>query len=156
MRRVALLAALAAALVAAGSAAAADCPPTLSAVEGEVICPTCNTTLDLSNAPVADRMRVFIRQRIAAGDCKGEIKARLVDEFGPSVLAAPPREGFDLVAWLLPLAGLIGGAAVVGLLAVRWARRREPAEETAASANGSAPLSPELERRVDEELARLD
>lgn len=156
MRRIALILGLASALAATGSAAAADCPPTLSAVEGEVICPTCNTTLDLSNAPVADRMRSFIRQRIAAGDCKAQIKARLVDEFGPSVLAAPPREGFDLVAWLLPLAGLLGGAAVVGFLAVRWAARRDRPGAGGPSANGAAPLGPELERRVDEELARFE
>jgi cytochrome c-type biogenesis protein CcmH len=135
-----------AALAFAGSAPAAE-PPTLSDVEDEVVCPTCRTTLDMSNAPVAERMRAFIRARIAAGDSKAEIKSRLVDEFGEGVLAAPPKRGFDLLAWVLPLAGLLGAALVVGVAARRWARNRGEADEA---------LDPELERRVDEALARFD
>lgn len=122
-------------------------PPTLSDIEDEVVCPTCRTTLDMSKAPVAERMRAFIRARIAAGDSKAEIKARLIDEFGEGVLAAPPKRGFDLLAWALPLAGIAGAAIVVGAAAWRWARSRREADE---------PIDPELERRVDEALARFD
>ncbi len=121
--------------------------PTLSDIEDEVVCPTCKTTLDMSNAPVADRMRVFIRARIAAGDSKAEIKAQLVDEFGERVLAAPPKRGFDLLAWVLPLAGVAVAALGVGFAARRWTRSRGDAEK---------PLDPELERRVDDALARFD
>jgi cytochrome c-type biogenesis protein CcmH len=137
--------ALAALALAGGALAAA--PPTLSDIEDEVVCPTCKTTLDMSNAPVAERMRAFIRTRIAAGDSKAEIKAQLVDEFGEGVLAAPPKRGFDLLAWVLPLAGLAAAALAVGFAARRWARSRGETEE---------PLDPELERRVDEALARFD
>jgi cytochrome c-type biogenesis protein CcmH/NrfF len=70
-----LLAALVA-LALVPSAAAAR--PTLSDLEDEVVCPTCKVTLDQSDAPVADRMRAFIRARIAAGDSKQEIKDELV------------------------------------------------------------------------------
>jgi cytochrome c-type biogenesis protein CcmH len=135
-----------AALALAGGAGAAE-PPTLSDIEDEVVCPTCRTTLDMSDAPVAERMRVFIRARIAAGDSKAEIKARLVDEFGESVLAAPPKRGFDLLAWVLPLAGLLAAGLAVALAARRWARSRSEPE---------APLEPELERRVDDALARFE
>ena len=122
----------------------------------ELTCPTCNGPLALSNAPVADRIRAFVRERIAAGDTKSEIKEKLVESFGESVLAAPPREGFNWLAWVLPLAG---GAAAVIVLAIavrRWAgsRAEEPAPPD-PSRNGR-PLDPELERRVDEELARFD
>ena len=86
-------------------------------LESELVCPVCETTLDTSNAPVALRMKAFIRERIAAGDTKSEIKAQLVDQFGPTVLAVPPRKGFDWIAWLLPLAGLAVGAVLVGVLA---------------------------------------
>ena len=51
-------------------------------------------------------MKAFIRARIAAGDSAAQIKASLVDQFGPAVLAEPPKRGFDLLAWLLPLAAL--------------------------------------------------
>jgi cytochrome c-type biogenesis protein CcmH len=140
-----------AALVVAGPAAASEERPTAAELESELVCPVCETTLDTSNAPVALRMKAFIRARIAAGDTKSEIKAQLVDQFGPTVLAVPPRKGFDWIAWLLPLALLAAGAILVGVLAWRWSRRRD------GSPPGDAePLDPELEHRLDAELARFE
>ena len=136
------------ALAFAGGAAASESRPTAAELESELVCPVCETTLDTSNAPVALRMKAFIRERIAAGDTKSEIKAQLVDQFGTSVLAVPPRRGFDLVAWVLPLAGLALGIAVVGALAWRWSHVRGETAEP----DGEAPLDPVLERRVDDAL----
>ena len=123
--------------------------PTLADLEGEVMCPVCNTTLDQSSSPEARRIKALIAARIAAGDSKNEIKDVLVAEYGPSILAAPPKKGFNLLAWLLPFVALLGGGLVLGLLAWRWSHTREPGPP-------AAPLSPALERRVDEELARFD
>lgn len=145
-----------AALAVAAPAAASESRPTLAELEGEFICPTCNTTLDQSDAPIARRMRRYIAARIAAGDSKSEIKDKLVARFGRSVLAAPPREGFDLLAWLLPLAALGAGGVAVGVLAWRWSREREPASLNEISAESRTRLDPELERRLDEELARFE
>ncbi len=144
-----LLAAALAALALVAPAAASEERPTASELESELVCPVCETTLDTSNAPVALRMKAFIRERIEAGDTKSEIKAQLVDQFGPAVLAVPPRKGFDWIAWLLPLAGLAVAAVAVGALAWRWSRARgeEPATES---------LDPELERRLDDELERYE
>ena len=136
------------ALVAGGTAAAAG-PPSAADLEAELVCPVCETTLDQSNAPIAQRMKAFIRVRIAAGDSEQEIKDALVDEFGPAVLATPPKSGFGLLAWLLPLAALAVGAIAVGLLIRSWSRRRTPADD-------GQPLDPQLERLVDDELARFD
>jgi cytochrome c-type biogenesis protein CcmH/NrfF len=96
-------------------------------------------------------MKAFIRQRIAAGDSEEQIKDALVAEFGEEVLAEPPGGGFGLLAWLLPLVALAAGAIAVALLVRRWSARRtpEPGDE-------EAPLDPQLERLVDEELARFD
>jgi cytochrome c-type biogenesis protein CcmH len=151
--------ALAAALaLAAPVALASEENPTLAELERELVCPTCDTTLAMSNAPIAERMRVDIRERIEAGQTKSEIKAALVEQFGEAVLAAPPRSGFNLLAWLLPLGGIVAAALAVTLLARRWLRAR-PAGAAATggpAANGVPPLDPALERRVDEELARFD
>ena len=86
-------------------------------------------------------MKAFIRERIAAGDTKSEIKASLVDQFGPAVLAEPPKKGFELVAWLLPLAGLALGVVVVGLLAWRWSHARGGDEPAATRPSRSIPRS---------------
>jgi cytochrome c-type biogenesis protein CcmH len=146
--RIALLLVLLAAVAAPLGVAA---PPRQADLEAEIVCPTCKTTLDQSSSPIAMRMKAYIRERITAGDSAAEIKAQLVDQFGPAVLAAPPRRGFDLLAWLLPLAALSIGVVVVGALAWTWSRRRDGAAELEAN-----ELDPDLERRVDEELARFE
>ena len=121
----------------------------LTDLEGEVMCPVCNTTLDQSSSPAARQIERFISARINAGDTKDQIKDRLVAEYGPQILAAPPKEGFNLLAWLLPIIGLLGGALALAWLAWRWSRPGDPAAAAPA-------LDPALERRVDEELARFD
>ena len=147
MRRALALCALAAALVSAPAVAA----PSPADLEAELVCPVCGTTLDQSDAPVAQRMKQIIRQRLAAGATEAQIKAELVDQFGPGVLAEPPKSGFDLLAWLVPLAILFVGAVGVGLAAWGWSRRRGDGEP-----RPRAELDPELERRVDAELRRFD
>ena len=147
----ALLVALAALLLLAAPAVASEQHPTQGELEGEVICPTCHTTLDQSDSPIALRMKAFISRRIAAGDTRSQIEDKLIATFGPSVVARPATHGFDLLAWLLPLAALLGGAAVLGGAAWRWSRKRAP---TAAST--PAPLDPDVEQQIDDELARFE
>jgi cytochrome c-type biogenesis protein CcmH len=147
-----LAAALLLGLVLAAPAAASERHPTLGELEGEVMCPTCKTTLDQSNAPIANRIRQFISARIAAGDTESEIKAKLVAQFGPAILAEPSKHGFNLLAWVLPFVALGVGAVALGLLVWRWSRGRE----RSSAAAGGPPIDPELDRRVDEELARFD
>jgi cytochrome c-type biogenesis protein CcmH len=157
VKRLALAAVVALAAVPSSAAAAACSPATL---EPQVMCPTCpGQTLDQSQAPAAQRVKTFIRARSRAGESCDEIKAALVADFGERILAAPPRRGFDLLAWVLPVAGLLAGAAGVAVAAWRWSRGREPepaAVGAASTGNGSVPLDAALERRLDEELARFD
>ena len=152
-----LLAAGAVALAVSAPAAAGDNRPTLADLEPELMCPACDTTLEQSDSPIANEMRRFIRARIAAGDSEGEIKRKLVAQFGPGILAAPPKQGFGLLAWVLPLGAIVLAAIVLAVLVMRWSRRRSPpAEEADPARNGRVRLEPELERRLDEELARFE
>lgn len=147
MIRLALLLALGGLVVANMGVAATR--PRAADLEAELVCPVCETTLDQSNAPIAEKMKAFIRARIAAGDSEEQIKDALVAQFGTGVLAEPPGGGFGLLAWLLPLGALLVGAVVVGFLVRSWSRRRGPPPT-------AVPLDPDLERRVDEELARFE
>lgn len=147
---------LVAALVVAAPTLASESRPTLGELEGEVMCPTCKTTLDMSSSPVATRIRAFISARIAAGDTRSEIKRKLVDEFGPAVLASPSKKGFNLLAWLLPLVGIVLGALVLGWLAWTWSRRRTGSDAADADGPPGQPLDAEFEQRVDEALARYE
>ena len=147
MKRIVLI--LVAALLVAPVARAGEQHPTQAELEGEVMCPVCGTTLDQSSSPAAEQIKRVIARRIAAGDTKSEIKDRLVANYGQSILAAPPHHGFGLLAWWLPIVGIVVAAAVVGFGAWRWSRAREPAPQP-------APLDPALERRLDEELRRFE
>ncbi len=121
-------------------------------IEDEVMCLQCGTALNVSTAAVADDQREFIRKRIAEGQTKAEIKAALVAEFGPDVLAMPDDDGFSIAAWLVPGALLLGGTAGVVLVAGRW-RRSGGAAGARPAASG---LSADDERRLDAELAAFD
>jgi cytochrome c-type biogenesis protein CcmH len=141
------------AVLAFAAPAAASCP-SVADLEGELMCPTCKTTLDQSDSPAAQRIKSLLRERVGSCVPEEQIKEELVAQFGPSVLAAPPREGFHWLAWVLPLAGLLAAAAVISALVWRWSRARTG--EAPADSNGRPPLDPELERRLDRELARFD
>ncbi len=155
MKRLALVAAVA--LLIAPSALASDRHPTLNELENEVMCPVCNTTLAQSDSPAAHQIERDISARIRQGWTKTEIKNSLVAEYGESILASPPKSGFNLLAWLLPLAGVGVAAVVLGIAAWSWSRgRAEPETSPSPSLNGQGPIDPELERRVDEELIRLE
>ena len=69
------------------------------------------------------------------------------------MLAKPDTKGFDLLAWVLPILGLLAGAVVVGVAAWRWSGRRGAGLDVDAE---QEPLEPELEQLVDEELRRLE
>src|SRR5713101_2267975 len=117
-----LLALITVAFGAASPVRASEQHPTLAELEGEVMCPTCHTTLDQSNSLEAQRIEAFISRRIRAGDTRSEIKSKLVAQFGEAILAAPPRRGWDLLAWWLPIAGAAAGAVGLAIGAWRWTR----------------------------------
>ena len=145
--RVVLVAAVVLASFAATVSAVAA--PSPSDLEAEFVCPTCKTTLDQSDSPIARRMKQVIRSSLAEGKTEAQIRDQLVAQFGPAVVAEPPKKGFDLLAWLVPLGILAAGAVGVGAIAWGWRRRR-------ADEPPPAPLDPALERRVDAELERFD
>ena len=147
-----LLAVLVAALAIAGPAAACAHPRTSSTfLEGQIMCPTCHTTLDQSDAPAAQRIKAEIARRVDQCWTAKQIEAELVANFGAGILAAPPHKGFDLLAWWLPLGGIIAAAAVLGFGVWRWSRGREPEPEPEPES-----VDAETERRLDELLARMD
>jgi cytochrome c-type biogenesis protein CcmH len=146
----AVAAVVAAALALSASALGACAKPkvSLAKMEGEVMCPICHTTLDQSDSAAAQQIEQFISARIARCQSENQIKAALVANYGTVILAAPPRRGFDLLAWWLPLGGIILAALLVAFGAWRWRRARVPEPET--------ELDPETERQLDELLARYD
>jgi cytochrome c-type biogenesis protein CcmH/NrfF len=145
---------VAAALVLAAPAAACAHPRTsLAYLEGQVMCPTCHTTLDMSDSAAAVQIKSFISKRIAQCATAEQIKSELVANYGQAILAAPSHKGFDLLAWWLPVAGVLGGGLVLGIGVWRWSRRQR--DDVPREPAGSG-LDEETERRLDDLLARFD
>src|ERR671934_1858360 len=134
-----------AALLAVPVAYASERHPTQAELEGEVMCPVCGTTLDQSDSPAARQIERFIKRRIAAGDSEQEIKDALVANYGESILASPPKHGFGLLAWWVPLGGILVAAVLLGWGVWRWSHSREPGHVAAtAAAPPGPPLHPPL------------
>ena len=124
---------------------------TLGDVEDEVMCPTCGTTLQLAQSPLADRQRALIMSLVERNYTKEQIKAALVDEFGEGVLASPPRRGFSLTAYAVPTLLLLVAACALPVALRRWRRRSQ--EAPIALEDFTAAEDPEV-AELDAELAR--
>jgi cytochrome c-type biogenesis protein CcmH len=126
------IAALLAALAAAGSAQA----PGDSALDAQtrelaarLRCPVCQgVSIQDSPTELAQEMRGVIRQQLAAGRSPQEVKWYFVERYGEWVLLEPEPRGFNLVVYLLPLVGLLTGGGLVVAMVRRWTRPPSPPE----------------------------
>jgi cytochrome c-type biogenesis protein CcmH len=110
----------------------------------ELRCVVCqNQSIDDSNAPLAQDLRLLVRERLSAGDTDEQVLAFIVARYGEFVLLRPRFKPETLLLWLAPML-LLGWAALI-LLRARW---RMPASSPAA------PLTLEERRRLDDLLGR--
>ena len=132
--------------------------PTFSEKEAQgidrmLMCPVCPAeTIDQAQVEISRQMRLIVREMLAEGKERDEILDFFVERYGKDILAAPPKSGADLVAWLLPIAGVM--AALVALFfIIRSMTRRGPAPATPGPAPDDS-LAPYL-RLVDRHLALI-
>lgn len=71
-------------------------------------------------------------------------------KYGPIVLAAPIRGGFDTVAWVVPFGVLLLGTFGVAVLIQLWRRRHLQLAPLEPSAAGS-PASDQIRARIRQE-----
>jgi cytochrome c-type biogenesis protein CcmH len=125
----------------------------LTTIERQVMCVTCKIPLNVAQSQQADRERVFIQRQIARGDNEAQVKDALVGQYGVTVLGLPRAHGFDLTAYLVPLAAVLALAATLLTLLPRWRRHARAQAETALS---TSKLSATDAARLDSDLARFD
>lgn len=151
IRPAAIATAIALILAAASVPAAAQEPrASLPDVEDEVMCTICGTLLAESDSPQAERERALIRNLIAQGKDKDQIKDALVAQYGPRVLATPSGHGFDLVAWIVPGLGILLAAGGIAFTLARL--RRRPDERQSPPPD----LDPAYATRLDEDISSYD
>jgi cytochrome c-type biogenesis protein CcmH/NrfF len=118
----------------------------------QIMSPYCpGRTLAECPSPQADTLRMWLMVQEAAGRDRAEVEAELIERFGDAILAAPRPEGFGLAAYLVPVLVFLVGGVLVGVVLWRFTRVQPL---PAAGVRPGEPLDPELERQVDEELAR--
>lgn len=121
------------------------------AIDQMLMCPVCPAqTIDQTEVPLAKQMRAQVRELLAGGATRREVLAwfSAPERYGPGVLAAPPRSGLNLIAWIVP--GVIVVAALAGGLLTLRAMRR-PTDDDANIPGTPDDLQPYL-AAVDQEL----
>lgn len=120
-------------------------------------CPLCSgVRLDSCELKACSQMKEMIGIKLAEGQDAATIQAYFVEQYGPQVLGEPPRQGFNWLAWLLPIAALVGGGFFV------WRRAQGLVRSDADAAPAlSQPVQPaaevpseeaDYERKLEEEL----
>ena len=124
------------------------------AIDRMLICPVCPAeSIDQAQVPLAQQMRQQVREMLAAGAGRQEILDWFADRYGMGVLAAPPKTGVNLLAWTLPVAGVLAALAVGGLaIRAMTGRRRDAATGKESAAIPEWELAPYL-AAVDRSLS---
>lgn len=99
------------------------------AIGQQLACPICQG-LSVADSPsaLAQQMRDVIAQQVAAGRSDGQIEQFFVARYGPAILLTPPKQGFTLLAWWMPVLVILLSGAGLALAAYRWSRRPAPDE----------------------------
>lgn len=123
-------------------------------LEKQLICPICpGETLDQSFVQISQDMKRILREKLQEGQNEGQIKEFFVARYGTSVLAAPPRTGFNLVTWIVPPIGIALG--VVGLFFVMRQMRRGSVNPVAGGVVAMVPVD-SVDGELDDYLAEVD
>jgi cytochrome c-type biogenesis protein CcmH len=146
----AVLAALLLGAVGVVSALAQTGMPTddeVNAVASELYCPVCeNVPLDVCPTQACAQWRDLIREKLAAGWNKEQIKNYFKDQYGIRVLAQPPLEGLNWLVYLLPPVFFALGAYLV----YRALSHRKALVKTTVAVDVPAGGDPYLKRIEDE------
>ena len=134
--------------VRAASATAGD-------ISKELIC-QCDCTSVLSNCPhtectVKSTMTTYIGQEIDNGQSKEQIIQSFVARYGEQVLASPPKRGFSLTAWILPIVAMLAGGTIIYVSLKHWVKRgRQTKLVNVLSAEENEKYQHQLEKDLEE------
>ena len=107
---------------------------------------TCQFQMQCGTSPVWSQR---IRASLERDESVDVIQASFVSDFGNAVLLAPPVEGFNLVAYFLPVLGIVTAGMLIGLL-TRGGTRREDLVPVEAVSDEEAKKLQEAMRKLDE------
>jgi cytochrome c-type biogenesis protein CcmH len=137
------------ALLTSGASAAAVSEDAVHEVSAQLRCVVCQS-LSVADSPseTAHQMKDIIRERLAAGETPEQVRAYFVEKYGTWILLSPPRQGFNLLVWVVPFVGLGLGLVLVLIVVRRWSRR--------PAAPAAPPLDPAMRARIRREMAERE
>lgn len=90
-------------------------------VAAQLKCPVCqNESVADSSASIAQQMRQVIRQDLQKGMTEQQILQYFAAHYGNTILLTPPQQGFNLLAWLMPVAIFLLGLGLVSYVIRDW------------------------------------
>lgn len=102
-------------------------------------CPVCaGQSVADSGSQLAAQMRDIIEQKVQAGESEDEILDFFVARYGESILTEPPKSGFSLGLWWMPVVVVLFGATVVTLFVRERTRRGASTVAVRPSTNNAA------------------
>lgn len=135
-------------LVMVGTAGAKQTTERELSLQKTLMAPCCWTqTLNNHHSGVSTEMRQTIRDMIAEGKTDEAIVAHFKAQYGERILAKPPAKGFNLAAYVLPVAFLLAGGFVTREVLKRWGKTKIVDRSVTAGA-----IDPEYARRLDDQL----
>ncbi len=90
--------------------------------------------------PDSDGMRNELMAAVTRGDSDSLVQQSFVQKYGPTVLAAPTKTGFNRTAWIMPGVALVLGFGIIIFVIRSWKNRPEPAVAGGLPAISSAQL----------------
>ena len=156
MRRVLLVAGLAATLLMTAAAAQTPADAALDArlktLSEELRCLVCqNQTLADSTAPLAEDLRREVRELAQQGKTDAEIKQYLVARYGDFVLYKPPVKPTTWILWFGPFAFLLGGGLIWFVVLRRRRRGGRDDNEPPATVHVDGEQAERARRLLDDE-----
>jgi cytochrome c-type biogenesis protein CcmH len=73
-----------------------------------------------SPATLSLQMRDVIRQQLQSGKSEQEVIQYFVSRYGDRILLSPPWQGLTLLAWLVPIALMVGGILLLFVVLRNW------------------------------------
>lgn len=93
-------------------------------VAEQIKCPVCqDESVASSSASISEQMRLVIRQQLESGKSEQEVLAYFAAHYGDQILLTPPPRGFNLLAWLMPVAMLLAGLCLISFVTYDWRRQ---------------------------------
>ena len=135
-------------------------------IEHQIRC-TCGCNLDVFTCRTTDftcttspAMHQLVLARMDSGMTEAQVLASFQKQYGEMIFMAPPKHGFNWMAYVMPYVGLALGLGLVTALARRLIHARAAGAAAGEASAGSAPVpggaSQEELEKLKRELERFE